>query len=115
MNMLKEKIKSLSNTKKVWWIRVSSTTQSLEYIDKIIKNFEEVKIGLDYYSEKGEDKKLKIEEWYDIDWKVEVTGEEVAYIIVTKSHINIILRKDCKKFEKLKEEFEKHFEFKKEK
>ncbi|GEM_PF-2673787 len=109
--MKKEKIKGLSNTEKVWWIKVSPTNRSIELLDEIMRKYDS--IGLLIYDEKiGYERIPKIEECDNLDFKIINKYEESGYIIFTKNHINIILLKNCKYFNKLKEEIENNFELK---
>ncbi len=60
--MKKEKIKSITHTEKIWWIRVNPTDNSLLLIYKILKKYEPTGLGwgLEDYtcSQEGKNERL---------------------------------------------------------
>lgn len=105
------KIKSITHTDKVWWIRVSPTSESLKKINEILIKFNPHE-SLEYYDEQlGEDRlETNYKYWINADRKF-FQEEESIYFIFTEKHINIILRKESKLFSKLKDEFSSAFPF----
>ena len=108
MSLEKEKIKSISNTEKALWLRVTPTNKSLEIIDKIIRKFNH--IGLEPYDETGKEINLDYHNFINDDIKY-FHEEESIYLIFTTTHINIILLKDSKLFKKLEKDFMENFLF----
>jgi hypothetical protein len=105
------KIKSISHTDKVLWIRVSPTSESIKKINQILTKFFPHE-NLEYFDEELGENKLETnyEYWKNSDMKI-FRENEAGYIIFTETHINIILRKESKFFSKLKEDFSSAFTF----
>ena len=103
---MKEKIKGLSHTENVFWMRVKPTPMSLRYIHWVLTD------NGDYFglgTESKEDFNPIYSNFINNDLRF-FNDNECGYIIFTKTHINIILRKETRMFEKLKADFFKRFE-----
>jgi len=80
LKMKKEKIKSISHTDKIWWIRVRPTSKSVVYINKILKHFDPWHFGLkDCSCELGEKYSIKYNFWKNRGISF-FTEEECGYI-----------------------------------
>lgn len=110
--MIKEKIKSISHSNKIWWIRVSATSKSIECINKILKKFDSFNLGLeDCTCDLGEKFSTEYSFWKNQGLSF-FTDNECGYIFFMENKINILLRKENKLFIRLKKEFLKNFEMK---
>jgi len=50
MKFKKEKLKSISHSDKMWWIRAAPTSRAVILINKVLKKFDpQIKCGLDDY------------------------------------------------------------------
>ncbi len=111
---MKEKIKSIVHTEKIWWIRVKPTDNSLLLIDKILKKYDPTGLGwgLEDYTcdQERKSERLVYNKWKNksMNFYSEI---ESGYLFFMQDRIDILLRKESKLFEKLKKEFLKHFEF----
>ena len=115
--MEKEKIKSISHTEKVWLIRVKPTSRSVEYINNILTKFNLNNAGVettyldwcDCCDDKPHKFSLNYSEWKNqsIDF---YPDEDSGYIFFMEDRIEILLLKNSKLFDKLRDEFLEYFE-----
>lgn len=110
--MKKEKIKSINHTNKVWWIRVSPTSRSVKSIHEILKKFDSQGWGLGdgsedpYFEEKLS---FNYKKWKN-NYEEFFVDNECGYIFFMEKEIHILLRKETKLFDMLRNEFLKYFE-----
>lgn len=107
MEIKKEKIKSISHSEKMWWIKINPTTKAVKFIHDIIREHSPDGWGLEL-SAKLTNPTYK--NWKNYETKF-YNDLECGYLIFRKTHINLLLRKDCKLFNKLKKSILEHFEF----
>lgn len=102
--MKKEKIISSHNTEKMWWIRVRPSSNSVRYIDKILKGLDPQGLGLgleeDYYDKVGKIFSYNYRSWNGGHYYFFVDNE-CGYIFFMKNGIEILLRTETKLFDKL--------------
>lgn len=103
---MKEKIKSISHSEKMFWMRVRPTSKSLVYIHQILMGYDDFRYGL---SMPEKEFKPIYSRFVNTDMDF-FADNECGYIFFSKTHISIILRKETKMFEKLKAAFLAKFE-----
>lgn len=120
--MGKEKIKSISHNQKVWNIRVSSTSKSINYINKILTKLDPQNLRLsgtyldnwcDFCDQCENNKPHKFSlnyKWWRNNSLHFYFDEDAGYIFFMEDRVEILLLKDSKLFYKLRDEFLRYFE-----
>ena len=106
--MKKEKLIWLSHNEKVWWARVPANNISLGYLNKILLKYDPQEYGLEI--DPIFDSKLDYPSWKNRGFDF-FTDNECGYLFFMEKEIHVLLFKDSKLFEKLKDEFLKYFKF----
>ncbi|MBI2629225.1 hypothetical protein HYW74_04025 [Candidatus Pacearchaeota archaeon] len=106
----KGKIKGISHTEKVLWLKLEVNNKALKIVHEIISKFND-NIGLEQFDDNlGNYLPLEYKYYQNTDYRF-FEEEESLFLVFTETHINVILLKDSKLFNKLEKEFMDHFEF----
>ncbi|MBW3022634.1 hypothetical protein KY308_00840 [Candidatus Woesearchaeota archaeon] len=104
---MKPKIKSVTNTEKMLWLRLTPSMQTVKLIHQILKKYDPYCWGLVSHES---DFAPKYKDWINM-YQYFFSNLECGYVIFTEPEIHLMLRKETKVFDKLKIEFMKNFEF----
>ncbi|MBS3084257.1 hypothetical protein J4423_05610 [Candidatus Pacearchaeota archaeon] len=108
---MKLKIKGTSNTDRCFWIRVQPNNKSVSAISEILES-----LGIyDGLKTRNKEEELYLPKYKELEgdnYQLSSTKEERdIYIIFTTKSCNIIIFKDSKNFEKIKNLFLEKFDF----
>lgn len=107
---MKTKIRGIKNTDKIMWLKLFPSDANIKKLQKIITSLDKNSYGLKAAHRTKDAFLPKYKEQINRDFLFFPRNENM-YIIVNETHINVILRRDGKYFNRIKKELLKNLDF----